>query len=79
MHQFKSNDKIRVELKLSQKFIVVGYKLVQIKKCCLNFQVGQFTGEGLDVPDDELPVPGHGGDGAHTLLAAIMNPQLGYL
>ena len=58
------------------KFIVVWLLFI---KCCLNFEVLQLAGESPDVPDDELPVPGHSGDGAYTLLPAIVDPELRYL
>ena len=45
----------------------------------LNFQVGQFAGERLDVPDDELPISRDSRDGVDAVLATIMNTKLGYL
>ena len=42
-------------------------------------EVGELAGEGGDVPDDQLAVTRHRGDGGHAALRTLVDPQLRYL
>ena len=39
-------------------------------------EVGELAGEGGDVPDDQLAVTRHRGDGGHAALRTLVDPQL---
>ena len=50
--------------------------MLQVHLQLLDLQVVHLAGEGLDVPDDQLAVPGTGGDGVHTALVTGVDSQL---